>query len=108
MCESSPPSLSGVVRGRQVHGADVQRGIALSSSTLYTIGTALNRARDHGHAVDLLVGNQWVSGVVVAVVGYGVLLASAGEHAVVRIEAVSAVRIAGAVPHRTEVAAGGR
>jgi ABC-type transporter Mla maintaining outer membrane lipid asymmetry permease subunit MlaE len=53
------------------------------------------------------VGSQWVSGFVVAVDGYGVLLASEAEHAVVRVEAISAVRIAGGVPHRIEVGTAG-
>jgi sRNA-binding regulator protein Hfq len=77
----------------------------MSSSMLYTIGTALNHARDNGLEVSLLVEGQWVSGLVAAVDGFGVLLATEGDHAVVRVEAVSAVRIAGAVPHRTEIPA---
>jgi hypothetical protein len=48
-----------------------------------------------------------VTGVVADVDGYGVVLVSDGEHAVVRVEAVVAVKIAGGVPHRMQVAAGG-
>jgi sRNA-binding regulator protein Hfq len=76
----------------------------MSNSMLYTIGTALNHARDNGLTVHLLVGGQWVSGLVTAVDGFGVLLSSEGDHAVIRVEAVSAVRIVGGVPHRTEIA----
>ncbi|MFC4785254.1 hypothetical protein ACT8ZV_12310 [Nocardioides sp. MAHUQ-72] len=77
----------------------------MSGSMLYTIGTALNHARDHALEVDLLVGGQWMTGVVAAVDGFGVLLVSDGDHAVVRAEAVSAVRIAGGPPQRSEIAA---
>lgn len=81
----------------------------MSGSTLYTIGTMLNHARDNGLEVDLLVAGQWLSGVVAAVDGYGVVLASNdSRHAVIRLEAVSAVKVAEYVPHHTEIAAGAR
>lgn len=79
----------------------------MGSSTLYTIGTMLNRARDNGLEVDLLVAGQWLTGVVAAVDGYGVVLASNDDrHAVIRLEAVSAVKVAGRVPDHTEITAG--
>jgi len=78
----------------------------MGDSTLYTIGTALHHARDHGLPVQLLVGGMWVDGVVVAIDGFGVVLSSRDEeHAVVRLEAVSAVKVAGAAPHREPIAA---
>ena len=63
-------------------------------STLYTIGTALNRARESGVEVQVLVGGHWLGGRVRGVDGHGVILASDDhEHAVVRTEDISAVRV---------------
>jgi hypothetical protein len=79
----------------------------VSISTLYTIGTVLNHARDNGLRVELLVAGQWLSGVVAAADGHGVVLAACGDqHAVVRMEAISAVRIAEALAPRTQIPAG--
>ena len=81
----------------------------MDGSTLYTIGTMLNHACDKGLEVDLLVAGQWLSGVVAAVDGYGVVLASNDDrHAVIRLEAVSAVKVAERIPQHTEIAAGAR
>jgi len=80
-----------------------------SDSTLYTIGTALNRALDNELPVELLVGGIWMAGTVAAVDGFGVVLSSRdSEHAVVRVEAIAAVRIAAAAPQRTPIATGAR
>ena len=69
------------------------------SSMQYTIGTALDRAQEFGHVVDLLVEGEWMSGRVVACDGIGVVLDNAGEeHSIARLERVSAVRIASAAP----------
>lgn len=74
-------------------------------STIYTIGTALNRARDNDVAVQLLVEGQWLTGRIAAVDGHGVVLHSDDlEHAVVRMERVAAVRICSALPGRTPIA----
>ena len=63
-------------------------------STLYTIGTALGRAREHGVVVRVLVSGHWIEGLVSDVDSHGVVLAGSGtEHHVVRIEDVSAVRV---------------
>ena len=78
----------------------------MADSTLYTIGTALHHARDHGSPVQLLVGGMWLNGVVVAIDGFGVVLSSHDdEHAVVRLEAVAAVKVAGAAPRREPISA---
>jgi len=75
-----------------------------SDSTLYTIGTALNRARDNGIDVEILVAGQWLDGQVVAVDGHGIVLDSADhQHAVVRIESVSAVKIGSPSPIRRQI-----
>jgi len=63
-------------------------------STLYTIGTALSRARDHGVVVRVLVSGHWIEGLVSDVDSHGVVLTGSGtEHHVVRIEDISAVRV---------------
>jgi sRNA-binding regulator protein Hfq len=75
-----------------------------SDSTLYTIGTALNRARDNGIDVEILVAGHWLDGQVVAVDGHGIVLDSADhQHAVVRIESVSAVKIGSPSPIRRQI-----
>lgn len=79
----------------------------MSDSTIYTIGTALNRARDSDIPVQILVEGQWMTGHVVVVDGHGVVLQSDDlEHSVVRMEAVAAVRVFGSAPQRTPIAAG--
>ena len=95
------------------HGSnrhDCVRGDTLTDSTIYTIGTALNRARDSEIAVQVLVDGNWLTGHVVAVDGHGVVLQSADmEHAVVRMESVSAVRIFTHAPgNKTPITAGAR
>ncbi len=53
------------------------------------------------------MSGHWLSGVVAAVDGFGVVLASNGDqHAVIRMEAVSAVKIAQSMLRRTEIPAG--
>jgi len=64
------------------------------SSTIYTMGTALNRARDNHVLVSLLVDGHWMQGHVVAIDGHGVVLdRDAVAHSVVRLERVSAVQV---------------
>ena len=68
-------------------------------STLFTIGTALSRARDHGVIVRLLVGGHWLEGMVSEVDGHGVVLTGSGtDHHVVRVEAIAAVQVAAEGP----------
>jgi hypothetical protein len=72
-----------------------------NASMQYTIGTALNRAVDAGHDVEVLVEGQWLSGRVVASDGVGVVLeTSETEHSVVRMDSIAAVRVYAATPHR--------
>lgn len=79
----------------------------MSGSIIYTVGTALNRAHDNGVPVQVLVEGQWLGGDVVAVDGHGLVLqCDALEHAVVRIDSVSAVRVFAEAPHRTPIQAG--
>jgi sRNA-binding regulator protein Hfq len=68
----------------------------MQSSTILTMGTALNRAHDHDAIVEVLVGGQWLTGVVAGVDGYGVVLVDAqNDHSVVRMDAISAVGVRG-------------
>ena len=70
-----------------------------SDSTIYTMGTALNRAHDNQVPVAVLVEGQWIHGLVAAIDGHGVVLANEDtEHAVVKLERVSAVRVMTAAP----------
>src|ERR687895_2679777 len=65
-----------------------------TSSTMLTLGTALRHAHDGGTQVHALVGGMWISGTVVALDGEGVvLLTPEGETVVVRLRAVTAVRV---------------
>ena len=78
-------------------------------STIYTIGTALNRAADNDVTVQVLVAGEWITGLVQAVDGHGVVLHSAElEHAVVRMDAISAVRVFTEAPGRTPITSGAR
>jgi hypothetical protein len=71
----------------------------MESSTLYTIGTALDRAKENQLPVDVLVEGHWLTGLVVAADGHGVLLSCAErEHALIRISNVAAVRVHSPAP----------
>ena len=74
----------------------------MSDSTVYTIGTALNRAKDAGATVSVLVAGQWEVGMVVAVDGHGVILDGGSAHLVIRMEAVAAVRIRSESPDQQQ------
>ena len=79
------------------------------SSMQYTIGTALERAREAGHAVEVLVDGHWVTGFIVASDGQGVVLDNHGlEHCIVRLERVVAVRVAAGAPMLSQEPAASR
>lgn len=88
-----------------VVGAMLCGGKAVTSdSMIYTIGTALNRARDNGVPVEVLVEGMWVGGQVLAVDGFGVVLQSDDDqHSVIRVESIAAVTILSAAPHRNAI-----
>lgn len=68
--------------------------MATINSTIYTIGTALNRAKETDVPVELLLAGQWVTGTVNALDGHGiVLLGEGGELSIIRLSSVDAVRI---------------
>ena len=69
-------------------------GAIVETSVIYSMGTALSRAKDQDMPVAVLVGNDWVRGRVLAIDSHGLLLETDSyEHCVVRLEAISAVRI---------------
>ncbi len=71
---------------------------------IYSIGTALNRAKDNGVSVEILVEGMWIRGDVLAVDGFGVVLQGEEErHSVIRIESISAVTICSPAPHRQQI-----
>jgi hypothetical protein len=77
------------------------------SSMQYTIGTALDRAHEAGHTVELLVETHWVQGTVVANDGVGVVLEKDDrEHCIVRLDRIAAVRVATGAPMRRRIPAG--
>ena len=76
-------------------------------STVYTVGTALNRAQDSHVEVRVLVEGVWLAGQVVAVDGHGVVLESNEfEHAVIRIGSVSAVQVSSPAPQHAPITRG--
>jgi hypothetical protein len=76
----------------------------VTSSMSYTIGTALERARQLFHTVEVLVDGQWILGTVLANDGVGVVLERDDrEHSVVRLESISAVRVAAGAPMRPQI-----
>lgn len=78
-----------------------------TTSMLYTMGMALDRAAEHGYDVRLLVDGQWVEGKVAANDGVGVVVeCSDGCHTVVKAERVSAVQIFAESPYRVPIGDG--
>ena len=76
----------------------------VGSSMQYTIGTALNRAHQLFHSVEVLVDGQWILGTVLAADGTGVVLERDDrEHSVVRLERISAVRVGASAPMRPQI-----
>ena len=51
-------------------------GELMSTSTIYTVGTALRRAQDNGLPVTVLVEGHWLDGQVAGLDGDGLVLVS--------------------------------
>src|SRR5262245_32858077 len=82
------------VRPGENCGPRGRTGGTMNDSMVYTIGTALFRAHDHGLPVAALVEGQWLRGTVSAVDSHGLLLTTDElEHAVIRLEQIAVVRI---------------
>lgn len=66
----------------------------MQSSVIYSMGTALSRAKEQDLPVAVLVASDWLRGRVLVVDSYGLVLETDSfEHCVVRLEAVNAVRV---------------
>ena len=71
----------------------------MSSSQIYTIGTALRRAEDNGIPVEVLVEGQWLGGSVAGLDGDGLVLLTAEQiQCVVRNADISVVRLMARLP----------
>ncbi len=76
------------------------------TSMLLTIGQALEHAHEVDAVVRLCIGGEWVIGRVLHTDGHGLAMtAENGDTCVIRLDAVSCVRIPAAVPGRDEDAA---
>lgn len=74
------------------------------SSMLYTMGTALDRAADSGCPVSLLAEGQWIGGQVAAVDSMGVVIETEdGNHAVIRVDRIAAVKVQAESPFRAAI-----
>lgn len=86
---------------------NVAQGCIIGSynmSMQYTIGTALERAREQNYRVEVLLEGQWLAGLVVASDGVGIVLEDRDEeHSVVRLERISAVRVRASSPFGSEI-----
>ncbi len=78
----------------------------MTSSMLYTMGLALDRAHQSGFGVSLLVEGVWLEGQVAANDGTGVVLETHDGHAVVRIERISVVKVHAESPYRARITDG--
>ena len=62
------------------------------SSTMLSVGTLLRRAEDTGAEVSVLVSGSWLEGRVIGCDGLGAVLDDGDGQALVRLDAVTAVR----------------
>ena len=62
------------------------------SSTMLSVGTLLRRAEDTGAEVSVLVADSWLEGRVIGYDGLGAVLDDGDGQALVRLDAVTAVR----------------
>ena len=70
-----------------------------SDSMVYTMGTALHRAKEMQMRVQILVQGHWLSGRVIDLDGQGLILEREDtDHVIVRLEIVAAVRVNGSAP----------
>lgn len=67
----------------------------MQTSMLFTIGTALERARQEGQPVDVLVEGHWLTGRIVGSDSQGVVLVDGEDHVVLRLDRIAVVRVHG-------------
>ena len=71
---------------------------------LYTMGMALDRAKDNGLSVRVLVDGSWIDGNIAAYDGTGLVLESFdGHHSVVKAERIAAVTVSTESPYRAPI-----
>jgi hypothetical protein len=74
-----------------------------SDSMVYTMGTALHRAKDLNMRVQILLQGHWLSGRVIDLDGQGLVLEREDtDHVVVRLDIVAAVRVNGSAPDESD------
>ena len=75
-----------------------------SSSMLYTMGMALDRAFENGYAVRVLIDGSWLHGHIAAYDGVGLVMESLeGEHSVLKSERIAAVTVCADLPQRAPI-----
>jgi len=79
----------------------------MSTSMLYTMGVALDRAAENGFPVSLLVEGTWLDGRVAASDGVGVVLETDGQHCVVKTDRIAVVKIKAESPYKAPITRGG-
>lgn len=68
--------------------------MAQINSTIYTIGTALHRAKEADVSVEVLLAGHWMVGMVDAMDGHGVVLHGADDElSIIRMASIEAVRV---------------
>lgn len=76
----------------------------MSSSMLYTMGMALDRAKDNDFSVRVLVDGSWLEGGIAAYDGTGLVLESpSGQHSVVKADRIAAVTVSAESPYRAPI-----
>ena len=107
----SPTLLSvgwGARRGTPGSGRQAEEQTWASTSMMYTMGMALDRAAEAGHGASASWSRGRGSTVSIAAVdGMGVVLESDdGDHTVIRVDRVAAVKVHAESPFRTSIARG--
>jgi hypothetical protein len=74
------------------------------SSTMLSVGTLLRRAEDTGAEVSVLVSGSWLQGRVIGCDGLGAVLDDGDGQALVRLDAITAVRFHRGQMERTDSA----
>jgi hypothetical protein len=78
-----------------------------STSMLYTMGMALDRAQENGLNVRVLVDGSWIEGHIAAYDGTGLVMESFdGMHSVIKAERIAAVTVCAESPYRAPLESG--
>lgn len=73
------------------------------SSMLYTMGSALDAALREKTEVSVLVDGAWLTGNVVLYDGTGVVLDNRDNHSIVKVAAISAVKVLAQLPWQRSI-----